>query len=86
MQPLFKRLPCQYTVAYLDFATNNYAFGALIGSFLATFSVFTLQNFEISKEIIYGLSGMIIEPLTAILYGQLKRVDPYKKFCENLSS
>ena len=86
LQPLFKRLPCQYTVAYLDFATNNYAFGALIGSFLATFSVFTLQNFEISKEIIYGLSGMIIEPLTAILYGQLKRVDPYKKFCENLSS
>jgi len=84
LQPLFKKLPRQYTVAYLDFATNNYAFGALIGAFLATFSVFALQNFEIPKEIIYGLSGMIIEPLTAIVYGQLKKEDPYKKFCENL--
>jgi hypothetical protein len=86
LQPLFKKLPRQYTVAYLDFATNNYAFGALIGAFLATFSVFALQNFKIPKEIIYGLSGMIFEPLTAILYGQLKQVDPYKKFCKNLSS
>jgi len=86
LQPLFKKLPRQYTVAYLDFATNNYAFGTLIGSFLATFSVFALLNLEISKEIIYSLSGMIIEPLTAILYGQLKQVDPYKKFCKNLSS
>jgi hypothetical protein len=79
LQPLFKKLPRQYTVAYLDFATNNYAFGALIGAFLATFSVFALQNFEIPKEIIYGLSGMIFEPLTAIVYGQLKKEDPYKK-------
>jgi flavodoxin len=84
LQPLFKKLPRQYTVAYLDFATNNYAFGALVGSFLATFSVFALQNFEIPKEIIYGLSGMIFEPLTAIVYGQLKQEDPYEKFCENL--
>jgi hypothetical protein len=86
LQPLFKKLPRQYTVAYLDFATNNYAFGALVGSFLATFSVFALQNFEIPKPIIYSLSGMIFEPLTAIVYGQLKKEDPYKKFCENLSS
>jgi hypothetical protein len=84
LRPLFKKLPRQYTVAYLDFATNDYAFGALIGAFLSTFSVFALQNFEIPKEIIYGLSGMIIEPLTAIVYGQLKEEDPYKKFCENL--
>jgi hypothetical protein len=84
LKPLFKKLPRQYTVAYLDFAINDYAFGALIGAFLATFSVFALQNFEISKEIIYGLSGMIFEPLTAIVYGQLKKEDPYKKFCENL--
>ena len=85
LQPLFKKLPCQYTVAYTDFAINNYALGALVGSFLATFSVFALQNFEIPKEVIYGLSGMIIEPLIAILYGQSKQEDPYKKFCENLS-
>jgi len=86
LQPLFKKLSHHYTVAYLDFATNNYAFGALVGSFLATFSVFALQNFEIPKEVIYSLSGMILEPLTAIVYGQLKQEDPYEKFCKNLFS
>ena len=86
LQFLFKKLPPNYVLAYSDFAVNNYAVGVLIGSFLATFSVFALQNFEIPKEVIYALSGMIIEPLTAIFYDRLKKQDPYKKFCENLSS
>jgi len=84
LKNIFKRLGPAYTLAYNDFYVNDYAVGALLGAFLESISVLPLQKMGVSNEWIYSLSGLVIEPATAVVFNYLRPSDPYEKFVNYL--